>query len=109
MGSSYKRPSVPHIELDESACCKYMARHLRLTKLIDSVTSRDESWRDRHRLQLQAPLPLPLIPLLSSCLQWMSIDPLGFWIRDEIRQFFETGEGSGSASNAACEHQQTVF
>jgi len=99
---THKRPSVPHVELQESACCKYRARHVGVTKSMDAVTAGDHWSRCRHRLRLQLPLPLSLIPRCSSRSQWICNDRAGFWIRDEGRQVFKTTERSGSASYAGC-------
>jgi hypothetical protein len=100
---THKRPSVPHIELHESARCKYKTRHVCVTKSMDAATAGDHRLRCRHRLRLQLPLPLSLIPFCSSCSQWICNGRTGFWIRDGGSQVFKTAERSGSVSNAGCE------
>jgi len=97
---SLQLPSVPHAEIQESACCKYKTRHAWVTKLIDAVTARDHSSRCRHRLQLQLPLLMSLIPLCSSRLRCIGHDHMGFWIWDGGRQIFMSTERSGSNGTA---------
>jgi len=67
-----------------------------------AATAGDPWSRCRHRLHLQLPLPLSLIPSCSSCSQWICNDRAGFWSRDGGRQVFRTAERSGTASNAGC-------
>jgi len=69
---------------------------------MNAATAGDHWSRCRHRLCLQLPLPLSLIHFCSLCLQWISNDRAGFWIRDGGRQVFKTIERSGSSSNAGC-------
>ena len=99
---TYKWPSVPHVELQEAAHCKYKTHHVGVTKSMDAATAGDHRSRYRHCLQLQLPLPLSLIPFCSSRSQWICNDRAGFWIMDGSRQVFKTVERSGSASNAGC-------
>jgi len=99
---THKRPSVPHVELQESARCKYLTRHVGVTKSMDVATAVDYWSGCRHRLRLQLPLPLSLNPFWSLHLQWICNDRAGFWIRDVGRQVFKTAERSGSASNVGC-------
>jgi len=100
---THKRPSVPHIEPHESACCKYKMRHVWVNKSMDAVTAGDHWLRCRHHLRLQLPLPRSLIPFCGSRYQWISNGRAGFWIRDRDRQVFKTVGRSGSATNTECE------
>jgi len=99
---THQWPSIPHSKLQESACCKFKTRQVRLTKSIDAATAGVHWSRCRHCMRLQLPLPLSLIRFCSSCLQWICNYREGFWIRDEGRQVFKTAGRSGSASNAKC-------
>jgi len=105
---THKWPSVPHVELQESTCCKYKASHVRVTKSMDAATAGDHWSRCRHLPLLQ--LPMPLSPILSCSLrpQWICNDPAGFWIEVEGRHVFQTAERSGSASNAGCGDEYSV-
>jgi len=94
------QPSVPHIQLHESARCKYKTNHVWVTKSMDAVTAGDHWLRSRHCLWLQLPLPLSLMPVCSSHSQWICKGCAGFWSRDGGRLAFKTTEWSGSASNA---------
>jgi len=64
-----------------------------------AMTAGDHRERCRHRLRLQYPLPLSLIPLCSSRPQWICNDCAGFWIGDGGRQVCKTAERSGSLNN----------
>ena len=88
-------PSVPHVELQESALCKHKTRHVGVTKSIDAATAGDHRSRCGHRLRLQLPLPLSLILFGSSRSEWICNDPTGFWIRDGGRKVFKTVRGVG--------------
>jgi len=70
---------------------------------MDASTAGDHLLRCRHRLQLQLPRPLSLIPFFNSRSQLIWNGHAGFWIGDGGRQVFKTTERSGSASNAGCE------
>jgi len=67
---------------------------------MDAATAADHRSRCRHRMRLQFPLPVFLIPFCSLRLRLIGNDRAGFWIRDGGRQVFKTAERSGSASNA---------
>jgi len=95
---THERPSVPHIELHESARCTYKTRQVWVNKSMDAATAGDNWSRCRHCLRLQLPLPLSLIPFCSSHSQWICNGHAGFSIRDAGRQVFRTAERSGSAS-----------
>jgi len=69
---------------------------------MDAAAAGDDCSRCSHRLQLQWPLPVSLIPFCSLRLQWTCDNRAGFWIRDGGRQGFITAERSGSASNDGC-------
>jgi len=69
---------------------------------MDAATSSDHWSLCKHRLRLQLPQPLPLIPFCSSRSQWICDDRTDFWIWDGGGQVFKTAERSGSVSNAGC-------
>jgi len=69
---------------------------------MDAATAGDHRSRRRQHLRLQLPLPLSLIPVCSSWLQWICNDRAHFWIMDRGRQLVKTAERSGGASNAGC-------
>jgi len=96
------RPSDPHLEVQESARCKYKTCHAGVNKSLYPASAGDYCSRCRDLLSLQFPLPLSLIPFCSSGLQWICNDRTGFCIRDGGRQVFMTAGRSGSDSNAGC-------
>jgi len=99
---SHKRLSIPHLELQQSAHCKYKTCHVWVTKLMDAATAGHHWSRCRHRLRLQLPLPLSQIFFCSLRSQWICNDCASFWIGDGGRQVIKTAERSGSACNAGC-------
>jgi len=100
--SNHKWPSVPHVELQESARCKYKMLHVWVTKSMDAATARDHRSRCSQHLQLQLPQPLYMIHFCSSCSQLIWNDHVSFWIGDGGRQVCRTAERSGIASDAGC-------
>jgi len=99
---THKRPSIPHIQLPESAHFKYMTCEVWVSQLMDAATAGDHRVRCRHCLRLQLPLPLAGIPFSSSCSQRICNDSAGFWIRDGGRHVIKTAGMSRSASNDEC-------
>ena len=99
---THKLRPVPHVELQDSACCKFQMGHVWVSKSMEAVTTGDHWFRCRLRLRLQLPLPLWLIPFFSWHSQWIWNDRAGFWIRDRGRQVLKTTERSGSDSHAGC-------
>jgi hypothetical protein len=99
---THNQLSIPPVELQQSAHCKYKMCHVWVIKSIATATAGDHWSRCRHRLSLQLSLPLPFLPFCSSHSQWICNDHPGFWIRDGGRQDFKTAERSGGCSNARC-------
>ena len=97
---THNRPSVPHVELQESAHFKYKTRHVWVTKSMDITTAGEHRCRCRHCLQLQLPLPVSEVLFCSSHSRWIGDDRTGIWTPDDGWQVFETAERSGSARNA---------
>jgi len=64
---THQRPSVSHVDLQESGRCNHQMRHVWVTKSMDGTTAGDHWSRCRHRLLLQILLLRSLIQFGSSC------------------------------------------
>jgi len=102
LSGTYKQPSVPSAELQESTHCKHNPRHEWVTKSMDVATAGDHWSRCRHHLWLQLPLPLSVILFSSSHSQWIWNDGVGFWIWHRGRQDSKTAGRGGTDNNAGC-------
>jgi hypothetical protein len=63
-------PSVEHVELQESARCKYRTHDVWVTIWMYASPAGDNGLRCRHHLPLRLNLPLSLVPYCSSHQEW---------------------------------------